>query len=178
MVCFCSVVHRLSGNVQFIKEIFFERFPSRSDMVIFVNKTKCMAKDRFHFIVKEALTRDGWKITHDPYPLKDWDPDWEVDFGAEKIIAAEKGMEKIAIEVKTFLEMSFAYEFHKVLGQYLNYRAGLSQLEIDRILYLAVPVGIWETEFQRRGIQFSVKEYNVRILVFNPITSSIEIWIP
>lgn len=29
-----------------------------------------MAKDFFHNTVKTALQKDGWTITHDPYPLR------------------------------------------------------------------------------------------------------------
>jgi len=29
------------------------------------------AKDRYHDAVKNALTKDGWDITADPYPIKD-----------------------------------------------------------------------------------------------------------
>ncbi len=29
-----------------------------------------MAKDIFHDIVKTALQKDGWTITHDPYRLR------------------------------------------------------------------------------------------------------------
>ncbi len=136
-----------------------------------------MAKDRFHYIVKQALIKDNWTITHDPYKLSEWDPDWEIDLGAEKFFAAEKENQKIAVEVKSFLDISFAYEFHKALGQYLNYLASLGQIEEDRILYLAVPTDVWATEFQRKGIQFSLKTYKVKIIVFNPDSIIIEQWI-
>lgn len=136
-----------------------------------------MAKDRFHYIVKQALIKDSWTITHDPYKLSEWDPDWEIDLGAEKFFAAEKENQKIAVEVKSFLDISFAYEFHKALGQYLNYLASLGQIEEDRILYLAVPTDVWATEFQRKGIQFSLKTYKVKIIVFNPDSIIIEQWI-
>ncbi len=136
-----------------------------------------MAKDRYHYLVKEALIEEGWSITHDPYTLKDWDPNWEIDFGAEKIIAAEKENEKIAVEVKSFLETSFANEFHKALGQYLNYRAGLKELEKERTLFLAVPLEIWEIEFQRKGIQFSIETYKVKIIVYNTVSNTIAKWI-
>lgn len=136
-----------------------------------------MAKDRFHYIVKQALIKDSWTITHDPYKLSEWDPDWEIDLGAEKFFAAEKENQKIAVEVKSFLDISFAYEFHKALGQYLNYLASLGQIEGDRILYLAVPTDVWATEFQRKGIQFSLKTYKVKIIVFNPDSITIEQWI-
>jgi hypothetical protein len=29
-----------------------------------------VAKDRFHQIVKMALIRDGWQVTHDPLQIK------------------------------------------------------------------------------------------------------------
>jgi hypothetical protein len=35
----------------------------------------------------------------------------EIDLGAEKLICAEKGIEKIVVEVKSFLSRSLTYEF-------------------------------------------------------------------
>jgi hypothetical protein len=93
------------------------------------------------------------------------------------MIAAEKGNEKIAIEVKTFLAASFGNEFHAVLGQYINYLLGLSQIEPDRVLYLTVPLNIWETEFQRSGIQFSVNSMKVKTVIYNIETKKIVKWI-
>jgi hypothetical protein len=136
-----------------------------------------MAKDLYHQVVKQALQKEGWIITHDPYSLKDWDPDWEIDLGAEKIIGAEKQNQKIAVEVKSFVEISFAYEFHKALGQYLNYHAGLQELDKERVLFLAVPLSVWETDFQRKGIQFSIHFYRVKILIYNTDLNAIESWI-
>ncbi len=135
-----------------------------------------MARDLLHKIVKEALLKDGWTITHDPYRFEDYDPEWEIDFGAEKIIAAERGLEKIAVEVKSFLELSFANEFHKILGQYLNYTSGLKRLEPERVLFVAVPFTVYEEDFQRKGIQNSVLDYNVKILVFDKNKKEILEW--
>ena len=60
------------------------------------------AKDRFHNIVKIALEKEGWKITHDPLTLKvDAVTDLHIDLGAEMLIGAERENEKIAIEKKT-----------------------------------------------------------------------------
>ncbi len=63
-----------------------------------------MAKDFFHDLVKTALINDGWTITHDPYELQGNDPDWQIDLGAEIVIAAEENERKIAVEVKSYLE--------------------------------------------------------------------------
>ncbi|MGL4880890.1 MAG: element excision factor XisH family protein, partial [Waterburya sp.] len=46
------------------------------------------AKDKFHQIVKTAIQKDGWTITHDPYPLQAGSFDLAIDLGAEEIVAA------------------------------------------------------------------------------------------
>ena len=81
------------------------------------SKRTDMARDIFHPIVREVLLNDGWTITHDPYPVRVMGRSYEVDLGAEQLMAAEKGVAKIAVEVKSFTSPSFAYEFHGVLGQ-------------------------------------------------------------
>jgi hypothetical protein len=75
-----------------------------------------MAKDFFHNIFKIALEKDGWTITHDPLPLRVGNIGYEVDFGAEKLIAAEKSGQKIAVELKSFEGPSEVNEFHKAVG--------------------------------------------------------------
>lgn len=50
-----------------------------------------MAKDIYHNHVKEALEKDGWIITADPYILNYADTRFDVDLGAEKLIEATKG---------------------------------------------------------------------------------------
>ncbi len=61
-----------------------------------------------------------------------------IDLGAEKLITAERAGEKIAVEVKSFISDSAIYDFHKALGQFINYRIVLSQKEPQCELYLAV----------------------------------------
>jgi XisH protein len=59
-----------------------------------------MARDLIHFVVKHALEKEGWKVTHDPFPIKIGGFDMEIDLGAEIIFAAEKDSEKIARDEK------------------------------------------------------------------------------
>jgi len=122
-----------------------------------------MAKDFYHNLVKEALEAEGWTITHDPYSLKAWDPKWAIDLGADRVIGAKRKNEKIAVEVKSFIQQSTSHEFHGALGQYLNYIVAPEDIEQDRVLYMAVPLDIWETAFQKKGIQASLKRYEVRL---------------
>ncbi len=60
------------------------------------------AKDRYHDIVKQALIREGWIITHDPYRLFIGKRKAYIDLGAERVIGAEKDGERIAVEIKVF----------------------------------------------------------------------------
>lgn len=71
-----------------------------------------MQRDKYHEHVREALEKEGWIITHDPYFLRIGRRKIFVDLGAERtLLAAERGSEKIAIEVKSFSGNSELDEF-------------------------------------------------------------------
>jgi hypothetical protein len=53
------------------------------------------AKDIYHDCVKKALEKDGWTITNDPFKLKWGFRELFVDLGATKLVAAERGEQKI-----------------------------------------------------------------------------------
>lgn len=135
-----------------------------------------MAKDLYHEHVKVALEKENWLITHDGYRLGDEEIEFEVDLGAEKLIAATKGIKKILVEVKSFRGQSKTYEFHQALGQFNNYALALEYQESDRILYLAVPDTVFENFFQKALIQKSISRYQVKLVVYDPLTQEIVLW--
>jgi XisH protein len=100
-----------------------------------------------------------------------------VDLGAEKIIGAEKNQQKIAVEVKSFLGLSAIYEFHLALGQFLNYRIALRELEPERKLYLAVPNDTYATFFSLRLPQLVSKDLALTYIIYEPKKEVIEQWI-
>ncbi|HEY7547749.1 MAG TPA: element excision factor XisH family protein, partial [Blastocatellia bacterium] len=61
------------------------------------------AKDKAHQQVVNALRKDGWTITHDPFKVRWKTRKLLVDLGAEKLIAAQKEADKIAVEIKSFV---------------------------------------------------------------------------
>lgn len=141
-----------------------------------------MAKDILHDCVRTALEMDGWNLTHDPYNLTATRKDGKrlnipIDLGAERIFAAEKGGEKIAIEVKSFLRASIVNEFHRAVGQYLMYRVGLEVQEKDRLLFLAIPARIMDDIENLDLLQVSLETYSINLLIFDPTTCRITKWI-
>jgi len=135
------------------------------------------AKDFFHDAVKSALQKDGWIITDDPLYLKFGDDQLRVDIAAERLIAAERDREKIAVEVKSFLSPSTISEFHTALGQFLNYRVVLQVQQPERKLYLAVTEEIYRSFFRRDLAQLSMQTYQIKLIVFKPVTEVILQWI-
>jgi XisH protein len=53
----------------------------------------------------------------------------------------------------------------------------LSNIEPERVLYLAVPLDTFETFFQERLTQELVAQYKIALLVYNPIAEVIEKWL-
>jgi hypothetical protein len=135
-----------------------------------------MAKDLFHEAVKQALIKDGWTITGDPLIIRIDRVKLEIDLAAEKVFAAEKDNQKIAVEVKSFINTSAITDFHNALGQFLNYRLALEMTEPERILYLAVPIDIFNTFFQERFTQAAISKYALKIIAYKPDTEEIIAW--
>lgn len=73
-------------------------------------------RDSLHHVVRRALEEDGWTITDDPLIVRFGRSFCEIDLGAERLLAAEKADEQIAVEIKTFLRPSLLSEFHTALG--------------------------------------------------------------
>ncbi len=137
-----------------------------------------MAKDIFHNAVRNALIKDGWTITQDPFRLEDKNVKmvYEADLGAEKMLAAEKGMEKIVVEVKSFLKLSLSNEFHTILGQYMTYIDALEFLSLDRELIIAVPKFAEERIQEYPFILHLIKKHHLKMFVFDEIEEIILTW--
>ena len=135
------------------------------------------AKDMFHDLVKRALQQDGWVITHDPLFIEWGEAEIYVDLGAEKLLAAEKGQQKIAVEVKSFLAPSVMSEFHTAVGQYIDYRTVLEAEEPERRLYLAISNDVYQSFFQRPFAQRVVENNRIALLVYHIRQGAIVRWI-
>ena len=136
------------------------------------------ARDLFHDACKTALIKDGWTITSDPYSLRWGGRDLFVDLGAERLVAAERGTERIAVEIKSFLGPSEMTDLERALGQFVLYRSLMRRLEPDRRLFLAVPEFALHDIFEQPVGAAMLEDELARLVVFDPEKQEIVRWMP
>ena len=136
------------------------------------------AKDIYHNTVKTALQKDGWIITHDPFPLQIGKKRLSADLGAERLISAEKETQKIVVEVKSFVGQSDVRDLEQALGQYILYRQILDEMGSKRELYLAVSGPTFNSVFSIEIGQVLLKNKIIKLMVFDDQNEDIVQWIP
>ena len=101
----------------------------------------------------------------------------EIDLGAEGLLGAEREGEVIAVEIKSFLASSSSIsEFHRALGQFINYREALQEIEPERILYLAVPDTAYSGFFQLDLPKRVVRKMGIKLVVYDIAEQEIVTW--
>lgn len=133
-------------------------------------------KDIYHDIVKEALIKQGWTINREQLALRAGKRKLYVDLAAD-LIVAEKAEEKIAVEIKSFLNPSEISDFQEALGQFNMYKIALADQDKERILYLAVPDWTYAEFFEDVFVQKILTVYEVRLILFDPQQKEIVSWI-
>ena len=133
--------------------------------------------DKYHEIVKIALIKDGWSITDDPLTIEFKDARLFADIGAERTLAAEKGADKIAVEIKVFNSISSYSDLEKAVGQYQIYRIFLKRLEPERNVVLAVSETIYKKVFLRESVQVIISDLKIDIMIFDEKKEEIVQWI-
>lgn len=136
-----------------------------------------MARDKFHDLFRKALENEGWNVTHDPLRLKTGRIPVLIDLGAERILAAEKGEEKVAIEIKTFGNPSFITAFYEAVGKYIVYQEAIQILEPNRLLYLALPDDVYEGFAEDLLIDSVFQRHQFRIVTYDSEHQTIVKWI-
>lgn len=151
------------------------------------SRSDCLLWLRIVFIklLRRLLNQTGGMLVtfaqrarkRNPLKIKVGGVDRSIDLGAERLLAAERGEEKIAVEVKSFLASASAIsEFHTALGQFINYRAALRREDPDRILYLAVPDLVYNSFFQLDFPASMLQENSVKIIFYDIELEQILLW--
>jgi hypothetical protein len=58
----------------------------------------------------------------------------------------------------------------------LNYTIGLEEFEPERKLYLAVPLKIYEDNFQLSFVQKAIKRFKIRLIVYDSESKKVIKW--
>lgn len=147
-------------------------------MITWYSRIDAMSrKDLYHDLVVEALETSGWTVTDDPLRLTFGDTNLYVDLGAQRLLGAQKGSLKIAVEIKSFVGMSAVQDLEIAVGQYNVYRDVLSEQESDRLLYLAIPRRSYEGIFRDELGRLVARRQRLLLAVFGEQKGGLE-WRP
>lgn len=135
------------------------------------------ARDIYHNHVRDALDKDGWRITNDPLHLQWGAKDMYVDLAAEELVAAEKEGRKIAVEIKSFIGASELEDLKNAIGQFVIYRNVLKKTDPARELYLAIRQATYEELFAEPIGTLLIENEGIRLLVFEPQERMVVQWI-
>jgi hypothetical protein len=137
------------------------------------------AKDVYHDTVRNALEKDGWIITADPLVVTVEETALLIDLGAERVLAAERNDQRIAVEIKSFLRPSQVQDLKEALGQYMLYEEAPKHAprDSDRTLYLAIRFTVFADVFEEGIGKLFLESHRVRLIVFDPDAEAIVRWI-
>jgi hypothetical protein len=135
------------------------------------------AKDLIHDAVKNALIKDGWTITDDPFTIRYKKVSLLIDMAAEQTFAAERNGVKIAVEVKSFLTPSLLNDLKEAVGQYEIYLSYLEVIEPDRKLYVAINQKAYKALTSLEGLEIFLQKHKIPFIVVNAETEEIVQWI-
>lgn len=118
-----------------------------------------MTRDIVHDLVKNALIKDGWRITHDPFPIEFGLRKVYADLGADKLLGAEKT------------------ELERALGQFVLYKSWLARSKPERVLFIALGQDIYDELFRDIAGEVLIEDYALKIIVVDMEREEIVRWI-
>jgi hypothetical protein len=135
------------------------------------------ARNIDHDAVVQALKADGWTFDSDAL-VSPLDRRVFVDLGAERLtIGAERGNERIAVEIQSFVADSPVRDLQEAVGQFVVYRALLAQTEPERTLFLGVSTQAYDSVLSEPLGQLVAADARLRFLVFDPKQRKVVRWI-
>ena len=134
-------------------------------------------KDQIHEAVKNALIKDGWTITDDPYRIVYEDTDVYADLRIVKKQNGDTLHRTLVIEIKGFTGDSPMHNLEGALGQYELYRIYLKNIAPEEKLYLAISDKVYREQFARPSFALIVMEKILPLLVIDTELEEVTQWI-
>jgi hypothetical protein len=134
-------------------------------------------KDLIHEAVKNALVKDGWTITDDPFRIVYEDTDVYADLRIAKVADDTTLRRALVIEIKGFTGDSPLHSLENALGQYELYRIYLKNIAPEDKLYLAISATVYEEQFTRPAFAVIIEEKRLPLLVVDTAREEVVQWI-
>ena len=140
-------------------------------------------RDAIHQTVRDALVKDGWDVTDDPYVISYGERFLFVDLGASNVpaagqfIGAQRRDQKIAVEIKDFRGKSAISNLEQAIGQYVLYQLLLKQVDPKRKVYLAITHLAYDEIFSEPIGELVVNELPMDLIVIDSNTVEVKKWI-
>ena len=101
-----------------------------------------------------------------------------IDLGAERIVAAERDGERIAIEIKSFVKLSLIQDLKETVGQFVIYEGALAESEkhAGRTLYLAIRNETYDPVFEEPIGEMLLRPSHLRLIAFDPDLEVVTLW--
>ncbi|MBD1943087.1 XisH family protein [Coleofasciculus sp. FACHB-64] len=144
-------------------------------------------RDAIHNIIRQALIKEGWEITDDPYVISYGERFLFIDLAARldavsgiagRFIGARRGSSRIAVEIKEFRGNSAIADLEQAIGQYVLYRLLLEQVDPDRELYLAIADTTFDEIFSEPIGELVRRELPIKLLIVDVAAQEVKQWIP
>lgn len=133
--------------------------------------------DSCHDQVINALRKVGWSVARKQFRLYADDRQVFVDLRANRGWNGNQ-QQILLVEIKCFPDPDdTTQELYTAFGQYILYRAVISELNIPAELYLAVPSHIFKDVFDPTALR-ATKDNRIQMVIINLETETIEQWIP
>ena len=133
-------------------------------------------QDLYHDVVRDALRKDGWRLTHTALQLKArvesgtgelWEGPW---------LIADKDERKVAVAVNSFVGRSSPADLTQMWSQLALARPQLHAMDADRVVYMAVRQATYVACLEgTEGDRLLAKEH-IQLLVFDPRAEVIVQW--
>jgi XisH protein len=144
-------------------------------------------RDTTHPSIKQALSKEGWEITDDPYVISYGERFLFIDLAARldafngnpgRFIGARRGNRRIAVEIKEFRGNSAIADLEQALGQYMLYHMLLRQVDPERELYLAIADRTYDEIFSEPIGELVIRELLLKLLIVDVEAVEVKQWIP
>lgn len=146
-------------------------------------------RDAIHDLIKQALIKDRWTITDDPYVIAYGERFLFIDLGISRysnafngkhgqLIGIERDRTKIAVEIKELRGRSFIKNLEQIIGQYILYRLLLKTVDPERDVYLAITNTDYEELLNEPIGKLVINKLPLKLIIVDVEKVEVTQWIP